>query len=241
LAATPQPSSPKPPIITIDGPAGAGKSTAAQGLAHRLGYLYLDTGAMYRAITLKVLREGIDPHDAPAVTEIARRSDIRLQQTSTGELRVKLDGEVVTALIRSARVNAAVSQVSAIEGVRSSLVALQRHLAAAGGVVAEGRDMGTVVFPHAAVKIYLTAGFQERVRRRWRQDSQRAVADTPEHVAANLRTRDALDSGRTISPLRPATDAVVLDNSNLSALETVEAIVRLVQEVTGVGASPERI
>ncbi|NLD84756.1 MAG: (d)CMP kinase, partial [Actinomycetales bacterium] len=196
--------------IAIDGPAGTGKSTLARTLARRVGGAYLDTGAMYRVATLQVLRAGIDPEDAEAV--IAATTDLPLEiGTDAGSERILLDSEDVSEEIRSARVTANVSAVSAVPQVRENLVALQRRLAAGGGtVVLEGRDIGTVVLPDAEVKVYLTASPEVRAQRRTDQDRSAGRSADYEEVLAAVIERDRKDSTRAASPLRPAEDAVVI-------------------------------
>ncbi|HET9074482.1 MAG TPA: (d)CMP kinase [Solirubrobacteraceae bacterium] len=195
-------------VIAIDGPAGAGKSTVARAVADALGFTLLDSGAMYRCVALEALRSGDDP------AAVAARIEIRL-----GE-RVLLDGEDVTAAIRSAEVSAEASRVAAVPAVREALVDQQRRLlGAGGGWVAEGRDIGTVVWPAAEVKVFLTASAQERARRRAEQSGQPYA-----EVLADQRERDRRDSAREHSPLRPAEDAVALDTTGLGLEEVVAAI-----------------
>jgi cytidylate kinase len=218
-----------PRRIAIDGPAGTGKSTLARSLARRLGGAYLDTGAMYRVATLKVLRAGIDPADAGAV--IAATADLPLEiGTDAGTERILLDGEDVGDEIRTARVTAEVSAVSAVPEVRENLVLLQRRLAAGGGtVVLEGRDIGTVVLPDAEVKIYLTASPEVRARRRTDQDLAAGRDADYDEVLAAVIERDRKDSTRAASPLRPADDAVVIDTSDLTLDEALDRLVALAE------------
>ena len=218
------------PIIAIDGPAASGKSTAAYLVAKSLGYLYLDTGAMYRALTWKALRDKIDIEDEKALSQLAKESKISLDSHPEGGVKVYLDGEDVTSLIRSPEVDKYVSIVSRIEEVRKSLVAQQRKIGRNGGIVAEGRDIGTVVFPEAEVKVYLIASFEERVRRRWEERRQKGLFLEREKVKAELFTRDRIDTHREISPLRKAKGAIVIDNTCLSIPETVEKILEVARE-----------
>jgi len=213
-------------VVAIDGPAGTGKSTVARALADRLGVPYLDTGAMYRAVTWAVLEAGVDPtSDRPAVAAIARRIGIELDGSV-----VRVDGVDVSSAIRGAAVTGAVSAVAAQPEVRAELVDRQRRwVRARGGAVLEGRDIGTVVFPDATAKVYLTARAGVRAQRR--------AAETGEDVAEVERSivrRDGLDSTRELAPLRQAGDAVIVDTSELSAAEVVERLVELVVERGGV-------
>ncbi|MBV9039366.1 MAG: (d)CMP kinase [Acidimicrobiia bacterium] len=204
------------PVVAIDGPAGSGKSTVARAVAERLGVAYLDTGAMYRSVSFAALRDGVDPADGEALAKLAGNLDIGL-----GE-RVLVDGIDATAAIRGADVTAIVSTVSAHPAVRADMVRRQREWAAEhGGGVAEGRDIGTVVFPDADVKVFLTASEEERARRRQRDDR----APDVNAVAADLARRDALDSNRATSPLVAADDAVVIDTTGRTVDDVVDQIV----------------
>lgn len=214
-------------VVAIDGPSGAGKSTVSRRLAQELGLRYLDTGAMYRAVTLAVLEAGVDPGDAAGVSRIAEGTEIAAG-TDPHAPATTIDGRRVDGLIRSPRVTAAVSAVSAVPAVRRKLLAIQRRLIAGGGIVVEGRDIATVVAPDATVKVFLTASATARVQRR---GSELGAADPADLAvtAADLRRRDALDSGRAQSPLRPAADAVHLDTSHLSIAEVVATLRTLVR------------
>jgi cytidylate kinase len=206
---------------------GAGKGTVARLVARRLGYRYVDTGAMYRAVAWKALREGVDPEDGPAVAELARRTQVRLEPADDG-LRVLCDGEDVTQAIRSVEVSGVVSRVAANPGVREVLTRQQRKLAEDGGVVMEGRDIGTVVLPHAEVKVYLEASLEERARRRFQEMRERGQAISLESVRELVRQDDELAQTRPTAPLRRAEDAVVVDTSGRSPEEVAEEIVGLV-------------
>jgi len=207
---------PKNPVVAIDGPAGSGKSTVARAVAEALGFPTLDTGAMYRALTWAVLDAGIDPGDASAVTEVARRLNLDVGPP------VRVGGRDVNDAIRTAEVSAAVSVVAAVPEVRVRLVAAQREwIEVHGGGVVEGRDIGTVVAPDAVLKVYLVASEEERARRRQRQDDVSEAAGDLDATQAAIRRRDAIDSGRAASPLAAADDAVVLDTTGL----TVDGVV----------------
>jgi CMP/dCMP kinase len=216
-------------VVAIDGPAGTGKSSVSRGLAHELQARYLDTGAMYRIVTLAVLRAGIDPADQAAVGAAA--ATVKLSVSfHPEEDRSYLDGEDVSTEIRGDGVTQAVSAVSSVPDVRTRLVALQRTLAqGAGSVVVEGRDIGTVVLPDADVKIFLTASAETRARRRNDQNVAAGLPDDYEGVLADVRRRDHLDSTRAVSPLRAASDAVVVDTSAMTESEVIAHLLGLVR------------
>lgn len=219
----------KPLVIAIDGPAGAGKSTVAQKLARRLGLRYVDSGATYRAAALKVLRDGIAAEDQPSVISSIAAAEIQLQAGNSG-LRVLLDGEDVTEPIRSPEVTSAAARISRLPEVRLKLIALQRSFAVPPGVVMEGRDIGTVVFPEAPLKIFLTARPEERARRRLNDERKKRREATLEQTAYEIGRRDQLDAERKISPLIPAVDASTIDSSTLTADLVVEKILELAKE-----------
>ena len=221
-------------VVAIDGPAGSGKSTVARGVADALRLLVLDTGAMYRAATLAALDADADLADADAVTAAARQADIAVSEDGSGT--VQLDGRDVTDEIRGPAVTAAVSLVSAHPGVREAMVARQRAWVDRhdGGVV-EGRDIGTVVFPDATVKVFLTASDEERARRRHRDEAAAARRPDVDEVREALVRRDALDSGRAMSPLRPADDALVIDTTGRTVDDVVREIVARYASAIGVG------
>jgi len=220
-------------VIAVDGPAGTGKSSVSRGLARSLGARYLDTGAMYRIVTLAVLRAGIDLDDVEAVSAAAADVDLAVGY-DPDEDRSYLAGEDVSAEIRGDEVTRAVSAVSAVLDVRSRLVQLQRELAAGqDSVVVEGRDIGTVVLPGADVKIFLTASAEERARRRNDQNIASGLGDDYEAVLADVKRRDHLDSTRKVSPLRAADDALVVDTSDMSEPQVVAHLLELVKQRAG--------
>jgi len=214
-------------IVAIDGPAGAGKSTIARHLARHFGLLNLETGAMYRAFALKAIRAGLDLNDRDSLEALAGETSIRLEPGEE-ENRVLLDDEEVTGLIRNQMVTDAASRVSVYPAIRAWMVRLQQQLGAAGGVVMEGRDIGTVVFPHAEVKIFLDAAPEVRGLRRFDQMGP-APAIQPEEVIRDLRARDERDRNRADSPLKPAADAVLLDSTNMTLEQAVEAAEGIVE------------
>ena len=217
------------PVVAIDGPAGAGKSTVARAVAEALGYVYVDTGALYRGLALAARERGVDWDDGPALAALAAELDLSFGPDG----RLRVDGVDRDDDIRSPEIGQGASQVSAHPEVRAALLGLQRALGAEGGVVLEGRDIGTVVFPDAEVKIFLTAAPEERARRRLRDLAARGVKADYDEVLAAIRARDARDERRAIAPLRPAADAVLLDSTGLSLEAVVDRIVRRVREVTG--------
>ena len=221
-------------IIAIDGPAGAGKSSIASRLARKLGYINIETGAMYRALALKAVEEDVDFENETALVALAERSHITLQPTMEGN-RVLLDGIEVSARIRERDVTEAASKVSVHPGVRAWMVARQRQMGAAGGVVMEGRDIGTKVFPDADVKIFLDAAPEVRGDRRFRQQS--ATSETKSAaVVAEMRARDQRDRTRPNSPLLPAPDAAIIDSTNLNIEQVMERVETLIAAKQVVGS-----
>ena len=222
----------QPTTIAIDGPAASGKSTIAAVLAKQLGYLYFDTGVMYRAATWAALERGIAISDEAALTRLTETLQIDVKPPSQGDGRqydVLCDGRDVTWAIRSPEVDANVSPVSVYPGVRSALTAQQRRIGLRGKVVMVGRDIGTVVLPEAQLKIYLDASAEERAQRRYREVQARG--DQPqayEDILANVKRRDAIDSGRATAPLRAAPDAIILDSTGLSIAEVVAQVEELI-------------
>ena len=217
-------------IIAIDGPAGAGKSTIARQLARHFGLLNLETGAMYRAFALKALRAEVPLDEGSGLERLAAETSIRLEPGEE-ENRVLLDGEDVTGLIRNPAVTEAASRVSVFPPIRAWMVRLQQQLGAAGGVVMEGRDIGTVVFPHAEVKIFLDAAPEVRGLRRYDQMGQldqKGTTPPPDEIIRDLRARDERDRNRADSPLKPAQDSVILDSTNLTLDQAVSEAVSIV-------------
>jgi CMP/dCMP kinase len=248
--------------VAIDGPAGAGKSTVARGLAERLGYVLVDTGAIYRTVALAALREGVPWHDTEAVARLAERivaeGAIRLERgarasagsdrppgeaasqdrasstpssssASGSGVRVLLGGDDVSAAIRTPEISEGASRVSAIPDVRAALLSLQRQAGARGGVVLEGRDIGTVVFPDAEVKFFLTASSETRARRRYTEDQAKGATITFEETLADVVRRDRADSERPVAPLRKADDAIEIDSTGRPAQQIIEEMARVVE------------
>jgi cytidylate kinase len=219
----------QPMVITIDGPAGAGKSTVAQKLAERLRLTYVDSGATYRAVALKILRTGISLEDELEVARLIRETEIRVTMRGA-DPHVLLDGEDVTEKIRTPEVTLAAAKVSRLPEVRTKLVDIQRSFAQGRGVVMEGRDIGTVVFPGAPLKVFLKADPEERARRRLEQERKEGRAATLEQTAYEIKGRDQLDAERTLSPLVPAPDARAIDSTHLTADQVVEQILELAHQ-----------
>ncbi len=217
-------------IIAIDGPAGSGKSTTAKLVAQKLGYLYIDTGAMYRALTLKVIESGVDPSDEEEVIGVARDTKIELLYEN-GDLRVFLDGRDVTEKIRSPEVTSLVSVVSAHPKVRDEMVKKQRELGKDGGVVMDGRDIGTVVFPDADLKIFMNADVKERARRRQKEMKAQGFDVDIDEIIKDIEERDRLDSTREVGPLKKADDAFEIDTTNLTIDEQVEIVLKKAYEL----------
>ena len=216
-------------IVAIDGPAASGKSTAAKELAKRLGYVYLDTGAMYRAITYIALKHGI-ADDPGKVVSKTRGLDINLN-FENGITRVFVDKDEVTDFIRTPEVSGKVSEISRIPEIRTELVKIQRRMAERGSIVAEGRDITTVVFPEADVKIYMTATVETRIERRYKEFLEKGMKVTLDEVKENIEKRDMIDSGRKVSPLRKAEDAFELDTTNLTVEEELQKIIQLIKNI----------
>ncbi|MBI2957151.1 MAG: (d)CMP kinase [Acidobacteria bacterium] len=216
-------------VIAIDGPSGAGKSTVARGVAERLGYLYVDSGAMYRAVAWAAGEQGIPCDDAERVAGLTAGLRIDLEKAPNG-VRVLANGRDVTAAIRAPEVSHGASVVATHAAVREQLVAQQRRIGAAGGIVMEGRDIGSVVFPGAELKIFLDASVEERARRRYLQQREMGVESALERTRKEVEERDHRDATREVSPLVRAADAVYLDTTALTADEVVQVIVRLAEK-----------
>lgn len=227
-------------VVAIDGPSGAGKSTVARAVAERLGYLYVDSGAMYRAVGLAALERGLDPHDAEKVAACAAPLQISLEKAAAGApdagARVRVDGRDVTEAIRQPRVAQAASVVATIPAVRELLVAQQQHLGAGGGIVMEGRDIGSVVFPRAELKVFVTASVEERARRRYAQQREQGIESSLARTRQEVVERDQRDATRPVSPLVQAPDAVYLESTAMTTEEVVDVIVRLAQKRDEAGA-----
>jgi cytidylate kinase len=211
-------------IVTLDGPAGSGKSTVAKLLAERLKFRFLDTGAMYRAVALAVLKASADENDLASVTQIANGSRIQF-----ADERLILNDEDVTSEIRSPEVTAVSSIIASNPGVRNRLVELQRVIGSAGSMVTEGRDQGTVVFPDAEHKFFVTANLEARARRRQRELAQKGVTQPLSIVMDQLRQRDERDETRAHAPMKPAANAIVIDTSDLTIAQVVESLVRRIE------------
>ncbi len=221
-----------PRVIAIDGPAAAGKSTVGREIGAQLGYPFLDTGAIYRAMTWTALHRGVDLSDEDVLSDLAASLSIDVGPPTPESIEpstIFVDGEDVTRFLRQPEVEAAVSLVSRVAGVREALVKVQRELAGRNAVVMAGRDIGTVVLPKADLKLYLDASVKERARRRFEELSALGMESTEEDVLRDLRRRDRIDSERSVSPLRPAEDAIVLDTDGLTLEEVVQRLMEIVE------------
>lgn len=215
--------------IAIDGPAGAGKSSISKVVANELGYLYIDTGAMYRGVTWAVLDSQIDVNDQEAVEALLPSLNLTLEPTATA-CKVFVKGKDVTSLIRQQQINENVSKIASYKGVRQYLVERQQAMAAVGGVILDGRDIGSVVLPDAELKIYLTASVDARAKRRWLEVQGTSNEQTLDEIKKNVESRDEMDKSREESPLVCVDDAVIVDSSDMDFDETVAYMLKLIQE-----------
>lgn len=229
----------RPTAIAIDGPAASGKSTLGAALANHLGYLYFDTGVMYRAVTWAAIARGLDIDDEAAITRLAESIQIDVTGPSRDDGRqydVVCDGIDVTWAIRAPEIDAAVSPVSAYVGVRSAMTTQQRRIGLRGRVIMVGRDIGTVVLPEAPLKIYLDATVEERARRRYLEVQQRGNhAQSYDEILEAMKRRDAIDSGRAAAPLKPAPDAILIDSTNMDVPHVIAAVERLIDGQSAIG------
>lgn len=216
--------------IAIDGPAGAGKSTIAKAAANALGYIYVDTGAMYRALGLFAIRNGVAPDDKDAVNELLKKAEVSLARNEKKEQLIILNGEDVSSLIRTEQVSMAASKISAIPEVRAFLLSLQRDMAKKNNVIMDGRDIGTVVLPDAKVKIFLTASAEIRAKRRYDELVLKGEDVKYEDVLADVIKRDHNDMNREIAPLKPAEDGVIVDTSDLDLQQSIDLLIKTIEE-----------
>ena len=221
------------PVLAIDGPSGSGKGTVGQTLAAQLGWHFLDSGTLYRAVALLAQRQGGDMADESILVRIAQNLDIRFEIQGHAQVQVMFGGEEVGTAIRSEEISALASQVAAVPGVRRALMDKQRALRRSPGLVADGRDMGTVVFPDATLKIYLTASPETRAERRYKQLKHKGLDVNLARLAEEIRARDARDAQRDASPLKPADDAQIMDTTSLTVAQVVHQILGLLRERLG--------
>ncbi len=218
------------PILTIDGPSGSGKGTISRAVAERLGWHYLDSGALYRAVGLAAAWEGLDLSDAEAVAQCARRTEIRFETQGAGEPHVIVNGKDATRQLRTETAGAAASAIAAQPPVRAALVDLQHGFRRLPGLVADGRDMGTVIFPDAPYKVFLTASAGERAQRRYKQLKEKGVSVNLDSLLHEIAARDERDAGRAVAPLKPADDAVVVDSTGTPIAEVIERVLAVLPE-----------
>ncbi len=219
------------PVLALDGPSGSGKGTVGQYLAERLGWHFLDSGALYRALAVAAQRRGVDPNDPAALAALAAALDVRFEPQGGGEpVRVYLDGEEAGAQLRTEEAGRLASRIAALSAVREALLATQRAFRRPPGLVADGRDIGTTVFPDAILKVYLTARPEIRAERRYKQLKAKGLDANLPRLLEEIRRRDEQDAARAASPLKPAQDAIILDSSSLSVAQVVDYIYGLVKE-----------
>ncbi|WP_374604649.1 (d)CMP kinase [Arenimonas sp.] len=221
---------PRIPVLTIDGPSGSGKGTISRAVADRLGWHYLDSGAIYRAVGLAAAWENVDLSDPEAVAHCAARTEIRFETAESGELHVIVNGKDGTRQLRMETAGAAASAIAAHPPVRAALVDLQHRFRRLPGLVADGRDMGTVIFPDAAYKVFLTASAEERAKRRHKQLKEKGVSVNLDSLLHEIAARDERDAGRAVAPLKPADDAVVVDSTGTPITEVIERVLSVLPE-----------
>lgn len=221
---------PRIPVLTIDGPSGSGKGTISRAVADRLGWHYLDSGAIYRAVGLAAAWENVDLSDPEAVAHCAARTEIRFETAESGELHVIVNGKDATRQLRMETAGAAASAIAAHPPVRAALVDLQHRFRRLPGLVADGRDMGTVIFPDAAYKVFLTASAEERAKRRHKQLKEKGVSVNLDSLLHEIAARDERDAGRAVAPLKPADDAVVVDSTGTPITEVIERVLSVLPE-----------
>jgi cytidylate kinase len=221
---------PRIPVLTIDGPSGSGKGTISRAVAERLGWHYLDSGALYRAVGLAAAWESIDLSDPEAVAQCAARTEIRFETQGAGEPHVIVNGKDATRQLRTETAGAAASAIAAHPPVRAALVDLQHRFRRSPGLVADGRDMGTVIFPDAAYKVFLTASAEERAQRRYKQLKEKGVSVNLAGLLHEIAARDERDAGRAVAPLKPAEDAVIVDSTGTPITEVIERVLAVLPE-----------
>ena len=214
----------KAPVLTIDGPSGSGKGTISRAVARRLGWHYLDSGAIYRAVGQAAAWEAVDLTDVDALAACAARTEIRFETQGEGEPHVYVNGKDATRLLHTETAGALASAIAAHPPVRAALVALQKGFRRPPGLVADGRDMGTIIFPDAAYKVFLTASAEERARRRYKQLKDKGVSANLDSLLHEIAARDERDAGRAVAPLKPADDAVILDSTGMPITEVIERV-----------------
>ncbi|MCW5850679.1 MAG: (d)CMP kinase [Anaerolineae bacterium] len=222
-----------PAVVTMDGPAGSGKSTIGARVAHQLGYLFFDSGILYRALTWLALRQGIGLSDGATLVAVAERMDVVVRPATQADGRpytVEVDGEDITWDLRRPEVDVNVSEVSKHAGVRAALIPQQRRIAAEGGLVMVGRDIGTVVLPDAPLKIYLDAALEVRARRRLAEQRARGRPATYRAILDDMRRRDQIDGGREVAPMKPAADAILIDTTTMTIDQVVEYVLGLIEQ-----------